>query len=331
MHQISIKCLENKTNNDGSLYGKFQIEPFERGFGTTVGNSLRRVLLSSIKGSSVVAVRMEGVTHEFSSIPGVVEDVVDLMLNLKGLVVKSFSDAPQTLRISAKGPMTVFAKDIQVPADVQVINPDWKIATLSKDGKLEMEIHVENGVGYIPADKQKTQRPVDVIPVDAVFMPIRQVAYKVETSRTPDGEQYDHLIIDIWSNGSIEPTVALGQGAAQLIEKFAPFAQFSGESISIPTVVEPIKHEEVIDERRSLSIEDLELSVRAYNCLKRANINTLGELLSLSYNELMNIKNFGRKSADEVLERLHTMGLHLADETIPQGTQQGMESEVFTT
>lgn len=330
MQQISIKCLENKTNNDGSLYSRFQIEPFERGFGATVGNSLRRVLLSSTKGSSVVAVRVEGITHEFSSIPGVVEDVVDLMLNLKGLVVKSFSDEPQTLRVSAKGPMIVLAKDVQLPADVQVINPDWKVATLSKDGKLEMEIYVENGVGYLPADKQKIQRPVDVIPVDAVFMPIKQVSYKVETSRTPEGEDYDRVLIDIWSNGSIEPTIALGQAAAKMIEKFAPVAQFSGESISFPTVIEPIKHEEIIDERKSLSIEDLELSVRAYNCLKRANINTLGELLSLSYNELMNIKNFGRKSADEVLERLHAMGLHLADETIPQGNQ-GMESEVFTT
>ena len=328
MSQLAIKCLENKTNNDGSLYGKFLIEPFDRGFGTTIGNSLRRILLSSIPGSAVVAVRIEGVTHEFSSIPGVIEDVVDLLLNFKGLIVKSFSDQPQTLRLSAKGKMTVLAKDIQVPADVQIINPDWKIATLSSDGKLEIEIVVENGTGYIPADKQKTQRAIDFIPIDAVFMPIKKVAYSIEAARTTEGLDYDRLMIDIWSNGSIEPTVAIGQAAAKLIEQMAPIAQFSGESISIPTIVEAPKVEAVVDQRAQLSIEELELSVRAYNCLKRANINSLGELLSLSYNDLMNIKNFGRKSADEVLERLHAIGLHLADETIPRNLPE--EKEAFT-
>ena len=330
MSQITVKCLENKTNNDGSLYGKFLVEPFERGFGTTIGNSLRRILLSSIPGSAVTAVRIEGITHEFSSVPGVGEDVIDILLNLKGLAVKSFSDQPQTLKISAKGPCTVYAKDIQLPADVQIINPDWKIATLAKDGTLNMDIIVENGVGYIPADKQQTQRPIDFIPVDAVFMPIKKVSYLVEIERTPEGLHYDRVVIDIWSNGVIEPTMALGQAAAKLIEKVAPIAQFSGESISIPTVVEPVKIEEVVDQRKTLSIEELELSVRAYNCLKRANINSLGELLSLSYNELMNIKNFGKKSADEVLERLHAMGMHLADETMPANYVENVESEAFS-
>ncbi len=333
MSQITVKCLENKTNNDGSLYGKFLIEPFERGFGTTIGNSLRRILLSSIPGSAITGVRIEGITHEFTSIPGVVEDVIDIMLNLKGLVVKSFSDQPQTLRISAKGPATILAKDIQLPADIQIINPDWKIATLANDGKVEMEITVENGVGYMSADKQKTQdRPIDLIPVDSVFMPIRKVAYSTEAARTPDGVDYDRLIINIWSNGVIEPTVALGQASAKLIEKMASIAQFSGESLIIPTKVEPVKAvEEATDQRKTLSIEELELSVRAYNCLKRANINSLGELLSLSYNELMNIKNFGKKSADEVLERLHAMGMHLTDETMSGNYQDtGMESEAFS-
>ncbi len=330
MSQITVKCLENKTNNDGSLYGKFLVEPFERGFGTTIGNSLRRILLSSIPGSAVTAVRIEGITHEFSSVPGVGEDVIDILLNLKGLAVKSFSDQPQTLKISAKGPCIVYAKDINLPADVQIINPDWKIATLAKDGLLNMDIIVENGVGYIPADKQQTQRPIDFIPVDAVFMPIKKVSYLIETERTPEGLYYDRAVIDIWSNGVIEPTMALGQAAAKLIEKAAPIAQFSGELISIPTIVEPVKVEEVVDQRKTLSIEELELSVRAYNCLKRANINSLGELLSLSYNELMNIKNFGKKSADEVLERLHAMGMHLADETMPANYVENVESEAFS-
>jgi DNA-directed RNA polymerase subunit alpha len=318
MSQITIKCLENKTNNDGSLFGRFLIEPFDRGFGTTIGNSLRRILLSGIPGSAVTGVRIEGVTHEFSSIQGVIEDTIDIMLNLKGLVVKSFSVEPQTLRIAAKGPCTVFARDIQLPADVQIINPDWKIATLASNGKLDMEITVENGVGYVQADKSKAHnRPIDMVPVDAVFMPIRKVSYSIEPGKSLEGQDYDRLVMDIWSNGSIEPTMALGQAAAKLIEKMAPIAQFSGESITIQAQVEPIKIEEAVDQRKALSIEELELSVRAYNCLKRANINSLGELLSLSYNELMNIKNFGKKSADEVLERLHAMGLHLSDETIP--------------
>ncbi len=334
MSQIITKCLENKTNNDGSLYGRFLIEPFDKGFGITVGNSLRRILLSSIPGSAVTGVRIVGITHEFSSVPGVVEDVIDIMLNLKGLVVKSFSDQPQTLRISATGPAIVLAKDIQAPSDVQIINPDWKIATLASDGKLEMEIIVENGVGYIPADKHKSQqnKAIDLIPVDAAFMPIRKVAYITQQGRTAEGQDYDSVIIDLWSNGSVDPTQALGQAAAKLIEKIASIAQFSGESLTIPVAVEPIKQEEVVDQRVTLSIEELELSVRAYNCLKRANINSLGELLSLSYNELMNIKNFGKKSADEVLERLHAMGLHLIDETIPQYIPQEnpMESEAFS-
>ena len=336
--QVTVKCLENKTNSDGSLYGKFLLEPFTRGFGTTIGNSLRRILLSSISGSAVTAVKVEGITHEFSAIPGVVEDVVDVLLNLKGLVVKSFSNEPQTLRVSAKGPCMVYAKDIQVPSNVQIINQDWKIATLSNDGKLEMEITVENGVAYVPAEKHDLQNAsIDVIPVDSVFMPIRKVAIISNTTRTPGGNEFDILTVEIVSNGSIEPTTALGQAAAQLIEKLAPIAQYSGESITIPSaqeVVKPLK-EEVVDQRGQLSIEELELSVRAYNCLKRANINSLGELLSLSYNELMNIKNFGKKSADEVLERLHAMGLHLADETIPVGVEssprfQSQESDIFS-
>lgn len=331
MSQIVIKCLENKTNNDGSLYGRFLIEPFDKGFGITIGNSLRRILLSGIPGSAVTGMRVEGINHEFTAITGVLEDTIDIMLNLKGLVVKSFAMEPQTLRISAKGPGPVLAKDIQLPGDVQIINPDWKIATLADNGKLEMEIIVENGVGYIGADKLKSQnKAIDIISVDAVFMPIRKVSYITEPGKSPEGVDYDRLIMEIWSNGSIEPTLALGQAAAKLIEKMAPIAQFSGESISLPAAkIEPVKQEEVVDQRKALSIEELELSVRAYNCLKRANINSLGELLSLSYNELMNIKNFGKKSADEVLERLHAMGMHLADETMPSVFPEETESEVF--
>ena len=332
MHQITVKCLENKTNNDGSLFGKFQIEPFQRGFGTTVANSLRRVLLSGIAGSAVTAVRIEGITHEFSSVPGVVEDVINIMLNLKGLGVKSFSDQPQTLKLSEKGPKTVFAKDLQLPADIQVINPDWKIATLAADGNLNMEIIVENGMGYVPADKQKVQgRAIDFIPVDSVFMPVKKVSYAIQTQRNVEGVELDSIIIEICTNGSIEPAVVLGQAATKIIEKLTVLAQLSGESIAIPQGVEPPKVEEPTDQRAELSIEELELSVRAYNCLKRANINSLGQLLSLSYNELMNIKNFGKKSADEVLERLHAMGLHLVDETMPQTfNDNSVESEAFS-
>lgn len=309
---LKIKCLENKTANDGSIYGKFVIEPLERGYGTTIGNSLRRVLLSSLDGSAVTAVRVEGVTHEFTTVPGVTEDVIDIMLNLKGLVVKSFSSDPQYLHLDVQRPGPVTGRDLICPADVQVINPDWQICTLAEDGRVRAEITVERGRGYVPADAHSHyKQAIDVLPIDAVFMPVRKVSYMVEPTRVGESTNYDKLTIEIWSNGSIDATEAVSQSARQLIDHLVPIAELSGKPV-VPVAAQPQQQD---GKHHSISIEELELSVRAYNCLKRANIHSLGELLKLTYDDLMNIKNFGKKSADEVIERLRQFGLGLSDTT----------------
>lgn len=310
MEPLKIKCLENKTHADGSIYGKFVIEPLERGYGTTLGNSLRRVLLSSLEGSAVTAVRIEGVTHEFTTVPGVVEDVIDIMLNLKGLVVKSFSNDQQYLHLDVDRPGPVTGRDIHCPADATIINSDWQIATVAEGGRLRAEITVERGSGYVAADMHSHyKQAIDVLPIDAVFMPVRRVSYNVEPTRVGESTDFDKLTIEIWSNGAIDATEAISQAARQIIEHLLPIAELSGKPM-VPVATAPAQAE---GKHTSISIEELELSVRAYNCLKRANINSLGELLKLSYDDLMNIKNFGKKSADEVIERLRQFGLLLAD------------------
>lgn len=307
---IKIKCLENKTHADGSIYGKFVIEPLERGYGTTLGNSLRRVLLSHLEGSAVTAVRIDGITHEFTTVPGVVEDVIDVMLNLKGLVVKTFSPDPQYLHLDVERPGPVTGRDIFCPADATIINPDWQLCTLAEGGRIRAEITVERGRGYVPADAHSQyKQAIDVLPIDAVYMPVRKVSYTVEPTRVGESTDYDKLTVELWSNGAIDATEAVSQAARQLIEHLVPIAELSGKPM-VPTTTQPQQQE---GKHSSISIEELELSVRAYNCLKRANINSLGELLKLTYDDLMNIKNFGKKSADEVIERLRQFGLGLAD------------------
>ncbi len=310
MEPLRIKCLENKTGADGSIYGKFVIEPLEKGYGTTLGNALRRVLLSSLDGSAVSAVRIEGVTHEFTTVPGVVEDVIDVMLNLKGLVVKTFSNDPQYLHLDLDRSGPVTGRDIMCPADATIINPDWQLCTLAEGGRLRAEITVERGRGYVPADAHSHfKQAIDVLPIDAVFMPIRKVAYNVEPTRVGESTDFDKLTIELWSNGSIDATEAISQAARQIVEHLLPIAELSGKPM-VPAATQPQQQD---GKHSSISIEELELSVRAYNCLKRANINSLGELLKLSYDDLMNIKNFGKKSADEVMERLRQFGLTLDD------------------
>ena len=310
MEPLKIKCLENKTGADGSIYGKFVIEPLERGYGTTLGNSLRRVLLSSLDGSAVTAVRIDAVTHEFTTIPGVVEDVIDVMLNLKGLVVKSYNNDPQYLHLDVERSGPITGRDIHCPADVTIINPDWQIATVAEGGRVRAEITVERGRGYVSADSHSHyKQAIDVLPIDAVFMPIRRVSYNVEPTRVGESTDFDKLTIEVWSNGSMDATEAISQAARQLIEHMLPIAELSGKPM-VPAATIPAQTD---GKHTSISIEELELSVRAYNCLKRANINSLGELLKLSYDDLMNIKNFGKKSADEVIERLRQFGLTLAD------------------
>ncbi len=214
---IKIKCLENKTHADGSIYGKFVIEPLERGYGTTVGNSLRRVLLSHLEGSAVTAVRIESITHEFTTVPGVVEDVIDIMLNLKGLVVKTFSQEPQYLHLDVERPGPVTGRDIFCPADATIINPDWQICTLAEGGRIRAEITVERGRGYVPADAHSQfKQAIDVLPIDAVYMPVRKVSYNVEPTRVGESTDFDKLTIELWSNGAIDASEEISQAASQL-------------------------------------------------------------------------------------------------------------------
>jgi DNA-directed RNA polymerase subunit alpha len=314
--QLNIKCVNTTTDSDGSIYGKFVIEPLERGYGTTLGNSLRRVLLSSLYGCAITSVRIEGVTHEFTTIPGVVEDVLDVMLNLKGVVLKSHSDEPLYIRLDVDKPGPVLAGDLEVPADVKIVNPDWHICTLSEDGGVHAVMTAETGKGYVPADTNTSNKAVDTLTLDAVFMPIRRVAYMVEDTRVGQRTDYDKLILEVWSNGSIDASTALSQAANLLIEHLVPIASLSG----IPTVITQSQQEVESKEEiqtPNISIEDLELSVRAFNCLKRANINSIAELLTKSENDLLNIKNFGKKSSDEVIERLHAFGLNLRPDPEP--------------
>lgn len=311
---LKIKCVNTTTDSDGSIYGKFVLEPLERGYGTTLGNALRRVLLSSLEGAAVTSVRIEGITHEYTSIQGVVEDVTDVLLNLKGLVVKTEDDDTYNLRLDIDRSGPVLASDIQLPAGVKIINPDWLICNISEGGSLHADITVETGKGYLTTDMfQKNSQAIDVLPIDAVFMPIKKVSYTVENTRVGNVTDFDKLIIEVWSNGSVEVNAALSKAANLLIEHFLPIASLTGQTTVIGTapVVEEEEVLETTSKTPSIGIEELDLSVRAYNCLKRASINSLEELLLKSEHDLLNIKNFGKKSSDEVIERLHAFGLKL--------------------
>ncbi len=319
--ELKIKCVNTTTSSDGSQYGKFVVEPLERGFGTTIGNSLRRVLLSSLEGAAVTSIRIEGITHEYTSIPGIVEDVIDIMLNLKGLIVKTESKEAQHLRLDVDKPGPVLASDIQLPAGVKIVNPDWVLCTIAEGGSIHADIIVETGKGYITVDVLKENKgglPIDMLPIDASFMPIKRVSYNVESTRVGDVIDYDKLILEIWSNGSIDVSNALSQAANLLIEHFMQIASITGQPTILTTqqVIEEVEEEEATP---SITIEDLELSVRAYNCLKRASINSLGELLKKSEHDLLNIKNFGKKSSDEVIEKLRQVGLDLMPN--PEGVE----------
>ena len=312
--ELKIKNINTTTSSDGSQYGKFVIEPLERGYGATIGNALRRVLLSSLEGAAVTSVRIEGITHEYTSIPGVVEDVIDIMLNLKSVVVKTDSVEPQHLRLDATTAGPVLAGDIELPAGVKIVNPDCVICTLSQGGSIHADITVETGKGYVAVDilkEQKNGLPIDILPIDAVFMPIKRVSYNVEPARVGESLDFDKLTLEIWSNGSIEVSQALSKASTLLIEHFSQIAGITGAT---PQVKQEVVETQEVEEEvaPSLTIEDLELSVRAYNCLKRASINSMAELLKKSEHDLLNIKNFGKKSSDEVIERLHHFGLDLA-------------------
>lgn len=318
---LEIKTVNTATSSDGSQYGKFVISPLERGFGITIGNSLRRVLLSSLEGTAVTSARIEGITHEYTAIPGVLEDVVDVLLNFKGLSIKTESPEPQVLRIDIDKPGPVLASDIQLPAGVKIVNPDWLICTIADGGSFHAEITVETGKGYVPNDVPRNREGVaiDMLPIDATFMPIKRVKYDVENTRVGDSIDFDKLTLEVWSNGTIDVTTAVSQAANLLIEHFVQIASISGQSPVLPmferSASSAIIEDDVVEvseEEPSISIEELELSVRAYNCLKRASINSMSELLKKSEHDLLIIKNFGKKSADEVIEKLREHGLDLA-------------------
>ncbi len=318
---LEIKTVNTATSSDGSQYGKFVISPLERGFGITIGNSLRRVLLSSLEGTAVTSARIEGITHEYTAIPGVLEDVVDVLLNFKGLSIKTESSEPQVLRIDIDKPGPVLASDIQLPAGVKIVNPDWLICTIADGGSFHAEITVETGKGYVPNDVPRNREGVaiDMLPIDATFMPIKRVKYDVENTRVGDSIDFDKLTLEVWSNGTIDVTTAVSQAANLLIEHFVQIASISGQAPVLPsferTTTSAVIEDDVVEaseEEPSISIEELELSVRAYNCLKRASINSMAELLKKSEHDLLIIKNFGKKSADEVIEKLHEHGLDLA-------------------
>ena len=321
--ELKIKCINTTTSSDGSQYGKFVVEPLEKGFGTTIGNALRRVLLSSLEGAAVTSIRIEGITHEYTSIPGIVEDAIDIMLNLKGLTIKTEDKDPQHLRLDIDRPGPVLASDLQLPAGVKVVNPDWLICTISEGGSISADITVETGKGYRTVDVLKENKgniPIDLLPIDASFMPIKRVSYNVENTRVGDVVDYDKLTLEIWSNGSIDVSSALSQSANLLIEHFMQIASITGQPAVLTNqhIIEDVEEE---TQTPSISIEDLELSVRAYNCLKRASINSLSELLKKSEHDLLNIKNFGKKSSDEVIEKLQQVGLEL------QPNPEGVELE----
>ena len=290
---------------------KFVIEPLEPGFGYTVGNSLRRTLLSSIPGAAISSVRIEGVLHEFSTIPKVTEDVTDIIMNLKELVVRSETDEPVTVYLKAKGPGSVTAGDIAPPAGGEILNPDLHVATLGKGGSLEMEMNIERGVGYRMADKNKNARdPIGVIPVDSIFSPVRRVSYAVENTRVEQMTDRDRLILDVETDGSITPREALASAGGTLLE----LVQLFGDLAEAQSMQVGPAEDDSVPSDYAITVEELNLSVRSYNCLKREGINTVGDLVEKSEAELMDIRNFGQKSIDEVKAKLEELGLGLREE-----------------
>ena len=313
MDKPNIQCVETRTTEEGLLYSKFQAEPLERGYGTTLGNALRRVLLADLEGAAITAIRIEGVPHEFSTIPGIAEDVVDIVLNLKGVVMKLHGDEAKTAHLSVhrEGPVT--AADIVADPDVEILNGDWHIATLDAGASLEMELQIERGKGFVPAERnRKPHQAVGVVPIDAIFMPVRKVNYTVEDTRVGQSVDFDRLNLEVWTNGSVEPEEAISKAADLLMEQFRPFALLGKDEAALAAQEQAGASSTGGSSPLDLSIEELELSVRAYNCLKRANIYTVGDLLKKTERELMDIKNFGKKSADEVIERLKAFGFSMA-------------------
>ncbi|HHY98449.1 MAG TPA: DNA-directed RNA polymerase subunit alpha [Firmicutes bacterium] len=308
-----IECAEITQKEDGLngcgkvLYGRFIIEPLERGYGITLGNSMRRVLLSSLPGAAVTSVKIESVLHEFSTIPGVAEDTTEIILNLKRLLIRMHTDEPRTLRIEAEGEGEVTGADIIAGSDVEILNPELHIATLDKGGRLFMEIQVEKGQGYVPSERRRLEPIIGVIPVDSVFSPIISANYTVESTRVGQVTNYDKLIFEVTTNGSIDPKEAISRAARILMDKLSVFTELTAKPMT--SISGEGEKSESKDHSLNMTIEELDLSVRSYNCLKRAGINTVEDLTRKTEEDMMKVRNLGRKSLEEVKQKMAALGL----------------------
>jgi len=304
-----VECVEI---NDNGTYGKFVAEPLERGYGTTLGNSLRRMLLSSLPGAAATSVKIDGVLHEFSTISGVKEDVTEIILNIKQIAAKLHCDTPKVVYIEAEGEGEIYARDIKLDSDIEIFNPDLKIATLNKDAKLYMEITFSKGRGYVSAERNKqiNQNIIGVIPVDSIYTPVHRVNYSVENTRVGNITDYDKLTLEVWTDGSISPIDAVGLAAKIINEHLTQFINLSEATIGTDILVEKEvgQKEKVLE----MTIEELDLSVRSYNCLKRAGINTVEDLTNRTEEDMVKVRNLGRKSLEEVIGKLHALGQSFA-------------------
>ena len=308
IEKAKVECVEV---GDNGKYGKFVVEPLERGFGHTLGNSLRRVLLSSLPGAAVSSVHIEGVQHEFSTIPGVTEDVTEIILNLKGLAVKMYGEGPKSVIVDKIGPCELTAADIKVDEEIEIINPEMHIATLNEDAHLQMTLRLERGRGSVSADKNKARditMPIGVIAMDSIFTPIVKVNYTVEDKRVGQSNDYDRLTLEVWTNGTLKPEEAVSGAASILTEHLASFVRLTDTVLPV-SMVQP--EEDNKGKVLEMTIEELELSVRAYNCLKRAGINSVAELVQRNQEDMMKVRNLGRKSLEEVEQKLQELGLAL--------------------
>lgn len=310
MEKPKIECAELSPDE---RYAKFIISPLERGYGTTFGNALRRILLSSLPGAAATAVKIDGVSHEFSTIQGIKEDVTEIILNVKNIAVKLLADTPKVCYIEASGPCELTAGDLKYDADVEILNPDMHIATLNEEAKLYMEVTFNRGRGYVTAEKNKTANmPIGIIPVDSIYTPVRKVNCTIENTRVGNETDHDKLIIEVWTNGVIKPDEAISWSAKIMKEHLDLFIDLSEEVKNTDIMVE--KEESKKEKVLEMTIEELDLSVRSYNCLKRAGINTVDDLTKKTIEDMMKVRNLGRKSLEEVIHKLEGLGLHLASE-----------------
>ena len=312
MMEIERPKIDTASLSADGRYGKFVVEPLERGFGTTLGNSLRRVLLSSLPGVAVTSIKIDGVVHEFSTIEGVKEDVTEIVLNVKGITAKLYSDTPKTVRIEASGEGEVTAGSIQQDAEIEVLNPDWHIATLADGAKLIMELVFDKGRGYVPAERNKQaaeQASLNALPVDSIYTPVLKVNYTVENTRVGQITDYDKLTLEVWTDGTISAKEAVSLAARIMTEHLNLFVTLSQEAMNAEIMVE--KDDKGKEKALEMTIEELDLSVRSFNCLKRAGINTVEDLINKSEDEMMKVRNLGRKSLEEVMAKLDSLGFTL--------------------